>query len=151
MSIKTIYKQVRTLLETEDLFKQKVTNWDYSILDTAVPRAVILKPGRVDQAIDAYGNQWLRRVRVIAEVHTFYEPSRSTASVDRLLDAIDIIDTLLIDNYHLGLTVDVIRQAIIESVSDVALVDRGVGQNKWFRAIITIAADEPEAGGAGAQ
>lgn len=151
MSIKSVFVLLKTLLETEDIFKKQVSIWDYSILDVAAPYALVLKPGMVTQEIDAYGNQWLRKINVTVEVYAFYQPANSTASVNRLLDAIDLIDTLLIDNYHLGSTVDVVQSARIALVGEAQIISRDPGGNKWFRATIVVEATEPEAGGAGAQ
>ena len=151
MSVKSVLVQVKTLLETKTEFKQRVSVWDYSILDLAIPHALVLRPGSVTQAMEAYGNQWLRQVSAIIEAYAFYEPATSTNSINRLLDVIDLIDTLLIENYHLGLTVDTVRSAQISGIGVADIISRDTSGNKWFHVTITLAVTEPEVGSGSAQ
>ena len=111
------------------------------ILDNALPRAIVLRPGTVVEEIDTYGDRWLRRLQIQCEVNVHYEVADAAASAQRLLDALEDFDTILINKFHLGKTVDDYQAAKITAISQSKLVIRAESSFEWFGAIITVMVD----------
>ncbi len=143
-SLKDALVDLKAVLETgvgTTNFQKRVTIWDYSILDNVVPRAIILRPGTVLEDIDTYGDRWLRKLQIQCEVNVHYEVADAAASAQRLLDAFEDFDTILIDKFHLGKTVDDYQSARITAITQPKLFIRAETSFEWFGAIITVMVD----------
>lgn len=132
-------------------FQGQVTIWDYSILDNALPRAIVLRPSTVVEDIDTYGDRWIRRLQINCEIHVHYEVADSAASSKRLLDALEDFDTILIDNFHLGKTIDDYQSARSIRITQAKTLTRAESSMTWFGAIIVVMVDIVKQASAAAQ
>lgn len=154
-TIKDALVDLKGVLETgvagSDNFAKQVTIWDYSILDNALPRAIVLRPGAMEQVIDTYGDRWLRSLQILCETHVHYEASDSAASAQALLQALEDFDTILIDKFHLGKTVEDYQAVKVTNISKARALTRAPSSVEWFGAIITVMVDMPLQASAAAQ
>lgn len=141
MGVKNIVSTWKDLLQSNG-FQNQVSLFDYSILDQPKPRAVILRPGSIQQTVNTYGD-YARRFIVVNELHAFYD--RAAPAADRLLDMIDEIDTIVIGNPNLGLS-NIHTPIQVVSISPAAPIPRAEGQLNWFRAILNLVVEETETG-----